>query len=111
MRSHLPVPLAEILKHHLPKTVDLHNYSPKNAVAQKIVNWNIRNKKVLCKLNMNLTAQMIEDLAKSKAGAIEKVLFEVKSRLQKKEHKDENAGDVYMVEGLSPKDSGELKMR
>jgi len=40
------VPLAEILKKHYPKLVELHNYAPRNAVSQKIINWEILNKKV-----------------------------------------------------------------
>lgn len=107
IKNYNSVPLAEILKHHFPKAVDLHNYSPKNATAQKIVNWNILNKKVLTKLNINLPSQTIDELAKSTPGAIEKVLFEIKTKLEKKGKKDrENAGDVYLVEGLSPQGSG-----
>ncbi|KAK9743763.1 CH-like domain in sperm protein [Popillia japonica] len=106
------VPLAEILKHHFPKAVDLHNYSPKNATAQKIVNWNILNKKVLTKLNINLPSQTIDELAKSTPGAIEKVLFEIKTKLEKKGKKDrENAGDVYLVEGLSPQGSAVVPIK
>lgn len=40
------VPLAEILKKHYPKLVELHNYVPRNALHQKLVNWEILNKKV-----------------------------------------------------------------
>ncbi|GJQ86859.1 hypothetical protein Trydic_g19527 [Trypoxylus dichotomus] len=102
------VPLAEILKHHYPKTVDLHNYSPKNAIAQKVVNWTILNKKVLYKLNINLTPKTIDELANSKPGAIERVLSEIKTKINKKDKKGKENSDenVYMVEGLSPKDSG-----
>ncbi|KAG5456030.1 MAG: hypothetical protein BJ554DRAFT_4341 [Olpidium bornovanus] len=35
---------AEIIKYFLPKLVDLHNYSPANATAQKVYNWRTLNR-------------------------------------------------------------------
>ncbi|XP_022918648.1 sperm flagellar protein 1-like [Onthophagus taurus] len=104
------VPLAEIIKIHFPKLVDLHNYSPKNALAQKIINWNILNKRVLAKLRIHLNTQQIEELAKSTPGAIEKLLFNVKQRVDEKSDKDNSrpGSDIYVVEGLSAQVTGEV---
>lgn len=35
--------VAEVVHHFLPKLVDLHNYSPANAVQQKVTNWRTFN--------------------------------------------------------------------
>ena len=42
--------LAEIVKHFLPKLVDLHNYSAAHSLSQKTYNWNTLNVKVLKKI-------------------------------------------------------------
>lgn len=34
---------AEVVHHFLPKMVELHNYSPANAVHQKVDNWRTLN--------------------------------------------------------------------
>lgn len=74
------IPMAEILKHHFPKLVDLHNYSPKNAFAHKLSNWEILNRRVLHKLKINLSAQEMEQLAKATPGAVEKLLSAIKAK-------------------------------
>lgn len=52
--------LAEIVKHSLPKLVDMHNYSQAHSVSQKTYNWNTLNVKVLKKLGLNLSKKEIE---------------------------------------------------
>ena len=49
------VMLAEIVKHYLPKLVDIHNYSQAHSLSQKTYNWNTLNVKVLKKLGLNLS--------------------------------------------------------
>ena len=67
--------LAEIIKHHLPKLVDLHNYSQAHSVSQKTYNWNTLNVKVLKKLGLNLSKQEIEAVVNMEPDAIEKILI------------------------------------
>ena len=38
------VAAAEVVRHFMPKMVELHNYSPANAISQKIYNWNTLNR-------------------------------------------------------------------
>ncbi|VEN55057.1 unnamed protein product [Callosobruchus maculatus] len=95
------VPLAEILKFHFPKLVDLHNYSPKNSLSQKIVNWELLNKKVLTKLKINLGQQEIENLAKGTPGAIERLLNTIKTRVDIRRDSGDSEGEssrVYYIE-------------
>lgn len=98
------VPLAEILKYHFPKLVDLHNYSPMNSFAQKLNNWLTLNRKVLKKLGLGLTNETMELLAKAYPGVIERVLFDVKMRIDSKSTQARN-DDIYFIEGL-PKEPG-----
>lgn len=76
--------MVEILKKHFPKLVEEHNYSPKNAHGQKLVNWETLNNKVLKKLNLHLTKKRIEQLAKGEPGKIEKLLIDVKKKIEAK---------------------------
>lgn len=78
------VPLAEILKQHFPRLVDLHNYSPKNSFAQKIINWEVINKKVLSKLQLRLSNIEMEQLARGVPGSIEKLLQSIKTKIESK---------------------------
>eukprot|EP00898_Chlorokybus_atmophyticus_P007847 jgi/Chlat1/8063/Chrsp73S07537 len=35
--------MAEVIAHYYPRYVELHNYSPANALSQKLYNWNTLN--------------------------------------------------------------------
>lgn len=99
------VPLAEILKQHYPKLVDLHNYSPKNSFSQKLINWEILNKRVLNKIRINLSTVNMEHLAKGKVGAVEKLLNSIKIKVESKASGDTNTDNVndkvYYLEDAS----------
>lgn len=87
--------MVEILKKHFPKLVEEHNYSPKNAHGQKLVNWETLNNKVLKKINLHLTKKRIEQLAKGEPGKIEKLLTEVKKKIDAKSTGD-NGSVIYL---------------
>lgn len=74
--------LVEILKHLHPKLVEVHNYTARNSVSQKLINWETLNRKVLLKLGVNLSNTTMEQLAQSTPGAIEKVLLDVKKKTE-----------------------------
>ncbi|KAJ8950483.1 hypothetical protein NQ314_007870 [Rhamnusium bicolor] len=99
------VPLAEILKQHYPKLVDLHNYSPRNSFSQKLINWDILNKRVLSKIGINISSTSMEQLAKGTPGAIEKLLSNIKIKLDSKASGDNNTtvldDKVYYLENAS----------
>jgi hypothetical protein len=92
------LPLVEILKQHYPKLVEVHNYSPKNSFSQKLINWETLNNKVLKKIRITLTKKRIEQLAKAEVGVIEKLLMEVKKKVESKSTGDENY-EVFYLEG------------
>lgn len=70
--------VAEIIKHFIPKIVDMHNYSAAHSVSQKTYNWNTLNVKVLKKLNLNLSKDEIEGVVNMTPDAIEKILLALK---------------------------------
>ena len=74
--------LAEIIKHTLPKLVDMHNYSQAHSVSQKSYNWNTLNVKVLKKLGLNLTKKEIDAVVNMEPDAIEKVLIAAKYHVE-----------------------------
>ena len=76
------VMLGQVIKYFYPKLVDMHNYIVTTNFQQKCQNWQLLNKKVLCKLlGGSLQLKDIEDCANAVPGAIEEVLFFVKQRL------------------------------
>lgn len=103
--NNILVPLVEILKHHFPKLVQLHNYSPQNSLSRKLMNWYTLNRKVLAKLKLSLSNETIEDLARAKPGVIEKVLYNIKTKIENKE-KDGEKSDCLILEGFSDNSSG-----
>lgn len=45
---------AEVVHHFLPKLVEIHNYTPANAIQQKLDNWRTLNSKSIHKLSILL---------------------------------------------------------
>ncbi|XP_043685635.1 uncharacterized protein LOC122637520 [Vespula pensylvanica] len=80
--------LAEILKYYYPRYVDLHNYIPANNFFLKKDNWNTLNRKVLTKIDMKLSKDIISLLANCHQGSIEKLLFEIKNKVERINHQD-----------------------
>lgn len=76
------IPMAEILKHHYPKLVDIHNYSPKNAFVQKLANWEMLYRRVLSKIRIHLSSEDMEQLARGTPGAVEKLLTTIKLKVE-----------------------------
>ncbi|KAH0952103.1 hypothetical protein HN011_009878 [Eciton burchellii] len=83
--------MAELLKHYYPKNVDVHNYVAGNSVAKKIDNWCTLNRKVLSKMDMKLGKEMINQLANSQSGVIEKVLADLRAKIMKDSIADRDA--------------------
>lgn len=77
---------AEIINHYLPKCVELHNYSPAAATKQKMENWYLLNRRVLRKLDLDLSDDVIRALANTtnpKPRVIEKVLMLLRMQIDK----------------------------
>ena len=66
--------LAEMIKFHYPRLVDLHNYPSASSTKAKLVNWETLNKKVLKKLGVKITKNEINDIINSRQNAIENLL-------------------------------------
>ena len=49
---------AELVKHFIPKLVEVHNYTPANSTHQKLENWRTLNSKqlqvCLCEIMVNI---------------------------------------------------------
>ncbi|XP_020286982.1 sperm flagellar protein 1 [Pseudomyrmex gracilis] len=75
--------MAELLKRYYPKHVDVHNYITGNSVSKKIDNWCMLNRKVLSKIDMKLGKEVINQLASSQPGIIEKVLSDLRVKILK----------------------------
>lgn len=75
--------MAELLKRYYPKYVDVKNYIPGCSLSKKIDNWCTLNRKVLSKLDIKLSKDTINSLAQSQPGTIEKILFDIRSKIIK----------------------------
>ncbi|TPX45782.1 hypothetical protein SeLEV6574_g03660 [Synchytrium endobioticum] len=72
---------AEVVHHFFPKLVELHNYSPANALTQKLYNWNTLNQKVLRKLGYLVADDAIQGIINNKPGYAEWVLNELRTKI------------------------------
>ncbi|XP_063433629.1 sperm flagellar protein 1-like isoform X3 [Mytilus trossulus] len=84
--------VAEIVAHYLPKWVELHNYTPAAATKQKMENWYLLNRRVLRKLDLDLSDDVIRALANTtnpKPRVIEKVLMLLRMQIDKMMEKQE----------------------
>ncbi|XP_022223471.2 sperm flagellar protein 1 [Drosophila obscura] len=77
-------PLAEILKRHYPRLVDLYNYPKKSSVQLKMANWETFNFKVLSKFKITLSREFMELLSNGVHGTAEVLLHEI-IRLEKRQ--------------------------
>lgn len=68
------VMMAELIKFHLPRLVEIHNYSAASSTQQKLYNWNTLNKKVLKKLGIQLSKKEIDAIINYEQMAVESVL-------------------------------------
>ncbi|CAF1116597.1 unnamed protein product [Adineta ricciae] len=73
--------VAEIVRHEFPDMINMHNYVPSGSISQKKVNWGILNKKVFERLGILIPENVINDVCNAKSGAIELVLFNLKSKI------------------------------
>ena len=69
--------LAEMIKYHYPRLVELHNYPSASSTKQKLSNWNTLNNKVLKKLGLKISKEEINNVMNSKPNAIENLLKKV----------------------------------
>jgi hypothetical protein len=72
------VMMAELLKHYYPRYVDLHNYSPVSKRASKVDNWSTLNKKVLSKLNLQISDTMIAEIVAGTKAPILNLLTQIR---------------------------------
>ncbi|KAL0277632.1 UNVERIFIED_CONTAM: hypothetical protein PYX00_004856 [Menopon gallinae] len=73
--------VAELLKYFYPRFVEVHNYPPANSYALKLENWNTMNRKVMPKLKLHLNSNLIEELSRANPRAVEKLLVEIKEKI------------------------------
>ncbi|XP_041032380.1 sperm flagellar protein 1 [Carcharodon carcharias] len=76
------VMVAEVVKHFLPRLVEIHNYIPANSTQQKLSNWQILNRKVFSKLRFHIPEDMLTKLVKSSPGIIETVLYMLRQKIE-----------------------------
>lgn len=95
--------MAELLKRYYPKHVDVHNYVAGNSIAKKIDNWYTLNRKVFSKINMKLRKELINQLASSQPGVIEKVLADLRAKILKDCNTDREALYVNQQDGKGGK--------
>lgn len=67
--------VAEIVKHFIPRLVEMHNYTSANSTNQKLNNWQTLNRKVLGKLNFTIPASVMQEIAECKPRVMEVFLF------------------------------------
>lgn len=75
--------LAEIIKHYLPKLVDLHNYPSASSTNQKNYNWTTLNNKVLRKIGVTISKQEINDIISCRSLSVEQLLQRVYKAIEK----------------------------
>ncbi|PRP74300.1 hypothetical protein PROFUN_11802 [Planoprotostelium fungivorum] len=76
--------LAEVIKYHFPRMIELHNYSAANSYQQKLYNWSTLHQRVLRKLDIHLHKEEIEGLASGDGGKIERLLRWVQLRCEQR---------------------------
>ncbi|KAI8906035.1 hypothetical protein EDD86DRAFT_211370 [Gorgonomyces haynaldii] len=74
--------VAEVVRHFIPKLIELHNYSPANSISQKFYNWNTLNQRVFKKLHYSTSDEIISCIVNCRPGYIEYLLFELRLKIE-----------------------------
>jgi len=73
---------AEVLKHYIPKLVDLNHYHPVSAKPQKKEQWNTLSKKCFLKLGIQIPKDTIEKVVNNEPGFVELILRNMKLKVE-----------------------------
>ncbi|KAK9786385.1 hypothetical protein WJX73_004933 [Symbiochloris irregularis] len=73
--------VAEVVRHHCPRIVDLHNYSGAHSLDAKLYNWKTLNHKVFKRLGFVVARGECEAVCTGEPGAVERVLKLIKVKL------------------------------
>lgn len=74
--------VAEVVRHFVPRLVDMHNYVPAQSVAQKQSNWETVQAKLLKRLKMRITPAQIQAIVSAKPMHIEPVLHQLREKIE-----------------------------
>ncbi|XP_052229097.1 sperm flagellar protein 1-like isoform X2 [Dreissena polymorpha] len=74
---------AEVIKHYFPRMVETHNYTPAASTKQKLENWYLLNRRVLRRLELDLSDDVLRALANGKPKVIERVLMLLRLQIDK----------------------------
>ena len=74
--------VAEIIHHHYPHLIELHNYPATHSVKQKEYNWTTLKQKCFKRISFPVKKELMSNCARAVPGAIEKFLYRLKGKLQ-----------------------------
>ena len=95
--------IAEIIKNHYQKLVELHNYPATTSQNQKRVNWATLNRKVFNRMKFQIYKNDIDDIINQKPYAIEKflVILQVKIDKYSLHYKDDTTVHLDQLTGYT----------
>lgn len=76
--------VAEIVRHHLPSYIEMHNITPANNLQQKLANWGMLNSKVFSKFGLNVPLNITQNISNGKPGYIEVFLYNLRYKIDEK---------------------------
>ncbi|XP_053306992.1 sperm flagellar protein 1-like isoform X2 [Spea bombifrons] len=91
------VMVAEVVKHFLPKIVEMHNYIPANSTQQKLSNWGALNRKVFSKMNFHVPEDIVRKLVSNAPGVIEPVLYTLRQKIDERLHGKQKEKDTQQA--------------
>ncbi|XP_051866499.1 sperm flagellar protein 1-like [Pristis pectinata] len=76
--------IAEVVKFHFPKMVEMHNYTPASSTQQKLSNWAHLNRKVFNRLNFYVPDDVVRKVVQCSPGVVEFVLSTLRLKIGEK---------------------------
>ncbi|CAF2335798.1 unnamed protein product [Rotaria sp. Silwood2] len=75
------VMVAELIKYYFPSWVDLHNYAAANSTQQKLINWGLLNRKILCRFGLNVPEPVMRGICLGRSGLVEVFLYNLRTKV------------------------------
>ncbi|CAF3879534.1 unnamed protein product [Rotaria sp. Silwood2] len=91
------VMVAELIKYYFPSWVDLHNYAAANSTQQKLINWGLLNRKILCRFGLNVPEPVMRGICLGRSGLVEVFLYNLRTKVDEVLHQQAKTSESNAI--------------
>ena len=74
----------------------MHNYAAANSTQQKLINWGLLNRKILCRLGLNVPESVMRGICLGRTGLVEIFLYNLRTKIDEYDFKKKKIIKISM---------------